>query len=314
MGCSVTDAIRTEGLTRRYGRTFAVNDLTFGIEPGTTVGLLGPNGSGKSTLLKMITGLLRPTSGNVFVFGTDVHADQVTALADVGAVIETPAFGKQYTPRQILTCVADLYGMSRKSASASVNRVLTEVNMINWIDAKIGGFSKGMMQRIGLAQALISDPGLIILDEPTSGLDPGGAEDFINLLSKITEEKKTTLLISSHNLSEIEGLCERIVVLNKGKIIADGTTEEIKHRSGRKIVIEIRKRISEQTAEAIMKIPGVESVIAEEHFLEILFEGSEDDRFGIIPRLAELGVEVGSVYDREDSLKAAYSEILKETK
>ena len=194
-------AIEVSNLVKKYGNFTAVSDISFDIKKGEFMGLLGPNGAGKSTTLKAITGLLIPTSGTIRIQGMDIK-DHRHALEHVGCVIETPNPYPDFTPADFLQHVGRIYGLDRREISIRSRDVLEEMKLWDWRYKKIEGFSKGMRQRVVIAQALLPNPDIIILDEPTSGLDPRGMVEVRQILQNL-KKKDRSLLISTHILSEV---------------------------------------------------------------------------------------------------------------
>jgi len=187
------EMIVTQDLTKRFSSFTALEKLNLEIETNSCVGFLGPNGAGKTTTIKILTGLLNPTSGKVFVAGYDVTKETRLALSHVGAVVETPEFFPHFTPKEILSFMGKLRGLSGQTLEERIKKVLDLVNMSEWTQKKIGKFSKGMKQRISLASALLHDPELIILDEPTSGLDPRGMIEVRQIIKSLKKTRKNNL-------------------------------------------------------------------------------------------------------------------------
>jgi ABC-2 type transport system ATP-binding protein len=208
----------------RRPKKLAVDDVSFSIRRGEVFGLLGPNGSGKSTTIKMLLGLLRPTSGNVSLFGMSPEKRQVREK--VGYMPELSHFHLYLTPRETLRYYAGLFNIPARDAEEKIAYLLDKTNMTEAGDRPLGEFSKGMARRVGLAQALLNDPELIILDEPTSGLDPIGRHDVKELIKELAAADKTVLL-SSHLLAEVEDVCDRVVILCDGHIGAEGSLSEL---------------------------------------------------------------------------------------
>lgn len=203
-------------VSKLYKNRTAVNSMTFNLFPSEIFGLIGPNGAGKSTTLKMICGLTEITNGSIRVDGYDVKTNFVNAIKNVGAVIEVPQMYPYLSGRKNLEIYANFYG---KEAKNRINQVLDMVGMRNRANDKFGTYSLGMKQRIGIAQALLNKPKLLILDEPTNGLDPNGVIEIRNLLKHLAKKEKMAIIVSSHNLSELEQICDSVAIINRGKLI-----------------------------------------------------------------------------------------------
>ena len=194
------------------------------VNPGEVVGLMGPNGAGKSTTLRMVLGLIRPSEGNIFIEGENISGNNRRYLNDIGALIEKPDFYKNLSALDNLKI---LYKMSRLKNNHRIFEVLNEVDLWEKRNQKVGGFSQGMKQRLGIAQTLLHEPSLIILDEPSNGLDPQGQADMRELILRINKEMQITVIISSHILSEIEKIANRMVVINNGEKILEGNVRKL---------------------------------------------------------------------------------------
>lgn len=224
------DAIRTEHLTKKYdlgwrkGRLLALDKLNLNVHEGEVYGLLGPNGSGKSTTLKLILDLISPTEGNAWVF--DVPCSKVASRLHVGFLPENPYFYRYLTGTETLEFYGKLCGMGGASLKKRIDELLELVGLTHARDRRLAGYSKGMLQRIGLAQALIHDPKLLLLDEPTAGVDPIGSKDIRNLILRLKDMGKTVLL-SSHLLAQVQDVCDRIGVLNLGQMILEGDVQTL---------------------------------------------------------------------------------------
>jgi len=222
---AIPTAVDLSGLTKDFSlglrgvRLRAVDNLSLAIRPGEIFGLLGPNGSGKSTTIKIILGLLRPTSGSCRVFG--VSSERVEARIAVGYLPEAPNFYRFLSGRELVTFYGRICGLRGASLAARVLEVIAWVGLAEAADRRVGTYSKGMLQRIGLAQALVHDPQLVILDEPTAGVDPIGAAAITELIRELKARGKT-VLITSHLLAQIEDVCDRVAILDKGCLLACG--------------------------------------------------------------------------------------------
>lgn len=220
--------LQTVGLTKQYGTQFAVNDLNVNVEQGKIYGLLGRNGAGKTTAIRMVTGLLQPTSGDVILFGEKMRTPTKQCFRRIGALIESPAFYENLTAKENLKIIADLRGTQSKN---SIEKALELVNLENETKKKVKQFSLGMKQRLGIAMAMMHNPEFIILDEPTNGLDPIGIQQIRLLIKKLSAENGVTVLISSHILSEIEQMADKVGIIDKGVLVEELTMDEIRHRN-----------------------------------------------------------------------------------
>ena len=218
--------LKVSHLTKKYKERYAVNDVSFDILEGEIFGLIGPNGAGKTTIIKMITGLAKPTAGDVFIAGKSVRKQFEKAIANVGGIIEMPELYSYMTGMQNLQFFASLY--SEKISQAKINSIVKLVGMENRINDKVRTYSLGMKQRVGIAQALLNDPKLLILDEPTNGLDPNGIKDMRKFLIGLAKKKHISIMVSSHILSEMEQLCDTVGIIDGGKILEVKTMGQIK--------------------------------------------------------------------------------------
>lgn len=216
--------LQTENLTKRYGRRVAVAGLSLNVTRGDIFGFLGQNGAGKSTTIRMALGLVKPTAGRVRLLGHDLGRDSLRARKQVGAIVESPAFYDNLTGRRNLRLLASLSG---GTTAARIAEVLEIVGLSARADEPVRVYSCGMRQRLGLAQALLPHPQLIILDEPTNGLDPQGIHEVRQLIRRLRDEFGITILLSSHLLAEIEQLCDRVAIIDAGRLRYQGTLTEL---------------------------------------------------------------------------------------
>jgi ABC-2 type transport system ATP-binding protein len=225
-------------LTKKYGERAAVDDVSFEIIEGEIFGLIGPNGAGKTTIIKMITGLASPTSGEVFIDGISLKKHFEKAITKLGGIIENPDLYPYMSGMENLKFFASLYPDITKE---KIDEVVKLVGMEKRINDKVRNYSLGMKQRVGIAQALLHDPKILILDEPTNGLDPNGIRDMRKFLIGLSRKKHISILVSSHILSEMEQLCDTVAIIDGGKILEIKTLEQIKRglQEGQKVCIKV---------------------------------------------------------------------------
>lgn len=231
------DALELRNLHFGYGAHRAVDGVSLHLEPGDCYGFLGHNGAGKTTVMRLCLGLLPPTRGEVRVFGADPRRHRREANGLLGALIERPGFHRHVSARHNLVALAKLQGMARKLANVETERVIEAVGLSGAIDRRVGTFSMGMRQRLGIAQAMLGKPRLLLLDEPTNGLDPEGIADLRALLQQLTRDEGVAVMLSSHQLAELEGLCSRVGVLREGRMVAEGDLDTLRRHVGVRHVV-----------------------------------------------------------------------------
>jgi ABC-2 type transport system ATP-binding protein len=219
-----TGILEIAGLTRRYGKKSALDDVTFSVREGDIFGLLGPNGAGKTTLVRIVLGLIRPTAGSVRIFGAPLPGGALAGRRRIGAMVEIPRFYPWLTGRGNLRTLGLLAGTE---APEGIDRALAEVGLMEVADEPVKGWSQGMRQRLGIAQALLGKPDLVVLDEPTNGLDPHGVREVLALILKINRERKTTFLILSHQLDELQTVADRVAILRHGRLLTTGALDDL---------------------------------------------------------------------------------------
>ncbi|MBV9420985.1 MAG: ABC transporter ATP-binding protein [Alphaproteobacteria bacterium] len=253
--------IEIEGLTKRFGPYTAVANLSLTVRKGEVLGFLGPNGAGKSTTMKMITGYLAPSAGRVWVNGHDVENDALAAQSAIGYLPEgAPAYGDM-TARQFLKFIAEVRGFKGADAAGRVQAVVGKTELEGVLDQPIETLSKGFKRRVGLAQAILHDPPVLIMDEPTDGLDPNQKHSVRNLIRGMAAEK--AIIVSTHLLEEVEAICTRAVIIDRGQIVADGTPAELLARSRYHNAVTITLPATTR-ADALMKLKQLPSVASVE--------------------------------------------------
>ena len=221
--------IETRQLTKRYGDLTAVDNISFQVEPGQVLGFLGPNGAGKSTTMKMVAGFLAPTSGTASVCGHDVSDQPLKAKGVLGYLPEgAPSYGEM-TPREFLGFIADMRGLSGARRTQRIDDVVERLHLNGVLGQPIETLSKGFKRRVGLAQAIVHDPAVLILDEPTDGLDPNQKHEVRTLINAMAKDK--TIVVSTHILEEVHAVCTRAIIIAQGRVLADATPAELEARS-----------------------------------------------------------------------------------
>ena len=243
--------IEVKNLTKKYGSNTAVDDVSFKIRDGRIYGFLGPNGAGKSTTMNIITGCLAATSGSVLINGYDVCNDPIQAKKQIGYLPEIPPLYTDMTAFEYLHFVAEAKGVKSSRAEKQVNEVMAQTGIAHMKDRLISGLSKGYKQRVGIAQAMLGDPDVIILDEPTVGLDPQQIIDIRALIRKLGESK--TVILSSHILAEIREVCDHIIIISRGKIVADSSLEELESRAGDGVTLRMSVKGARDTVLSVIE-------------------------------------------------------------
>ena len=257
--------IEVQHLTKRYGRITAVDDVTFRVERGEILGFLGPNGAGKTTTMRVITGYMPPTEGKVTVAGFDVFDQAIEAKRRTGYLPETPPLYPDMTVREYLTFVAHIKGVASAERKARVQQVMKRVWVTDMAERHCGKLSKGYRQRVGLAQALIHDPEVLILDEPTAGLDPKQIIETRDLIRSLAGNH--TVVLSTHILPEVAQTCQRVVIINKGKVVAEDTPDNLIARLRGSVSMYVQVDASGADAhDTLAGVPGVTKVgVADRH-------------------------------------------------
>ncbi|MGM1060543.1 ATP-binding cassette domain-containing protein [Saccharothrix sp. Mg75] len=289
--------IRVRGLTRRYGAVLAVDDLGFDVEPGKVTGFLGPNGAGKSTTMRIVLGLDRPTSGTALVNGRPCAAF-AEPLREVGALLDPGAAHPGRTGRGHLLVAARSNGIPRRR----VEEVLGEVGLDRAAGRRIKGYSLGMRQRLGIAAALLGDPGVLLFDEPVNGLDLDGVRWARALLRRLADEGRT-VLVSSHLLSEVEQVADRLVVIGRGRLIADATTEEVLTGLGH-VRVRVRSSAPDRLL-AALRDAGFEAHRVDDR--EVLVENAGAEEVGELAHARD--VPLHHLSEVRGSLEDAYVEL-----
>jgi len=304
-------SIAVKEISKRYGSQLAVNKVSFEVHTGEIVGFIGPNGAGKSTTMKMITGTLSPDSGLVRINDLNALEHQKEIRGMIGYLPENnPLYHEMYI-REYLQYVAGLYKVGGKTARDRISRVIEMTALTREVGKKIGKLSKGYRQRVGLAQALIHDPDILVLDEPTSGLDPNQLVEIRNLVSSIGKEK--TVLLSTHILQEVEAICDRVIIINNGEIVADEDAQSLKEKSEgltQTIHIELDETTSPETWKNLQFIDNVKSIENKQFLLET--RENRDIRGDIFNFAVSQGLTILSLSLKKKSLEEVFRELTRQ--
>lgn len=294
-------SIEVSHLKKLYGSQWALDDVSFSIPSGAVVGFLGPNGAGKSTTMKIITGYISPTLGSVKVCGLDIQNQGLEARRKIGYLPENnPLYTEMYV-REYLSFTAGIYGI--KNRSQRVKEIIDLVKLTPESDKKIKQLSKGYRQRVGLAQALIHDPEVLILDEPTSGLDPNQLEEIRTLIREIGRHK--TVLLSTHIMQEVEAICQRAIIIHKGKIVSDESFG-VNESSEKYVYVEFASSISK---EALQNIPDVLEVKRDGNGWMLRGNGPQELQTTIIKHAQKQDWEIIAITPKEKQLAALFKEL-----
>jgi ABC-2 type transport system ATP-binding protein len=316
--------ILTRGLTKQYGDLVAVDALDLEINPGEIFGLLGQNGAGKTTTILMLLGLTEPTSGRARVLGLDPARYPLEVKRRVGYLPDSVGFYSALTGRENLRYTARLNGLPAAEAEARIDEVLDNVNMRARADSKTEEYSRGMLQRLGIADALVKSPDILILDEPTAAIDPIGVVEILDLLRELADERRITILLSSHLLTQVQSTCDRVGIFAAGRLIGIGTVDELSRRFGEataRIEVTLEGGADAATATAaettLTAIPGVSRVLAPERPRDPWVLLAAPDRAAEV-RIATLGaaardnLHLSAIREVEPSLDDIYRRALQD--
>jgi ABC-2 type transport system ATP-binding protein len=231
--------IQTDSLSRLFGSTKAVDGLTLHVQAGEIFGFLGHNGAGKTTTVRLLNGVLDPTAGKAIVLGLDPQSDGPSLRARTGVLTETPSLDERLTARDNLSIYAELYSIPRAEAAGRVDSLLSEFELAERADDKVGGYSKGMKQRLALARALLHRPEVLFLDEPTAALDPVAARHVHSLVETLARREGCTVFLCTHNLVEAQKLCDRVAVMDQGRLVALGTPSELTRQYVKRLDVDL---------------------------------------------------------------------------
>lgn len=306
--------VHLEELGKEYGHFTALKSLDLTVPSGTSLGFLGPNGAGKSTTIKIMTNLIRPSRGRAALFGIDVRQEPTRALARIGAVIETPEFYGYLSPLETLAYVGRLRGMSSSELERRSEAVLKEVKLTDWADHRIQEFSKGMKQRLAIAQALLHEPELLILDEPTSGLDPRGMAEVRDVIKSLKGQGRT-IFMSSHLLGEVQEVCDDVALLNHGELLIHGSVRDLSRGPDTSTFqTSFLRSPTPQDLEAIAAVPGVVEIKAEgDSTVDLRISGGEEGQARVLEAMVARGLRVITYRPLGSSLEQLYLDRIQES-
>jgi ABC-2 type transport system ATP-binding protein len=312
--------IEVEGLTKDYGTVVAVRDVTFSVGRGEVVGFLGPNGAGKSTTLRILAGFLGASSGRVRIDGKDIAEDSLGARASLGYMPEASPLYPELRVREYLEFRARLKRVARAKRQGAVQRAMERARLADMSETTIGHLSKGYRQRVGLADALVADPPLLILDEPTAGLDPNQVREVRSLIKELAQEH--TVLLSTHILSEVEATCQRALVIDRGRLVAQGTLAELSRGRRAQLLTLLVKDPERHAAELLQRQAGVTAVETIDDALDArdstrirlrVTVADEADRVStserVVRALVMAGIDVASATPESASLEQVFAEL-----
>ncbi|MGZ4947159.1 MAG: ABC transporter ATP-binding protein, partial [Halobacteriota archaeon] len=289
-----------------------VNDLSVVVERGVCVGFLGPNGAGKTTTIKMLTNLLRATNGKAYLNGIDVIHHPKAALDGVGAVVETPEFYPQLTPNECLSYIGTIRGLNAEVIAERSKVVLQQVKLLDVADRRTGTFSKGMKQRLAIAQALMHEPSILILDEPTSGLDPRGMVEVRDIIKGLIKTD-ITILMSSHLLYEVQEVCDKVAIIDRGVLLKYDTVKNLSTGQDVTVTINTLDPITPPEFKAIKALTDVKSVKRTQTLaLKVSFGGGPQAQYRVLRGVMNTGVKVVSYMPQRAAIEDIYLQLVPE--
>ncbi|ENK1244943.1 ABC transporter ATP-binding protein [Clostridium sporogenes] len=298
------EVLQVENIHKKIGKREIIKDVSFSVKEGEIFGFLGPNGAGKTTTIRMMVGLIAPTKGSIKIMGHDIQKERIKALKNVGCIVENPDMYNDLTGIQNLKYYADLYGDITKER---INEVAELVGLKDRINDKVKKYSLGMKQRLGLGQAILSNPKLLILDEPTNGLDPIGMHEFREIVKDIAKKNNSAVFISSHILSEIEQMCDHFAIINKGSI---KTIQAVSEESSNIERLKISTNEIKKIQDVFSKLNFVRNINVEQN--SIVVEISPKNFSEIIKEIGKNDVNIDDICKVESNLENKFMKILEE--
>lgn len=299
--------IEVKNLTKRFGENTAVDGLSFTINDGEVFGFLGPNGAGKTTTIRLLTSLIKPSSGSASVNGLDVVNDSVRVRETVGILTENPSLYERMSAIENLQFFAEAYGVDKKIRNQRIEELLKFFDLWERRNEKVGGYSKGMKQKLAIARALVHEPKILFLDEPTSGLDPVAAKEIRDLIKEMSTKEKRTVLLCTHHLEDAEKLANRVLIINKGKMVAMGTPGELEKDTSKSINVEIRLENADEVVNALQSMSFRQNDAALIFSLKDISEIPD-----IVKKIVDAGGKILSVEQEKSTLEDVYLKIMGE--
>ena len=303
--------IEVKNLTKLYGDRSAIRDLSFKVEPGELVGFLGPNGAGKTTTMKILTGFMAPSNGEVKICGIDVFEDPMGAKSKIGYLPEQPPLYLDMKVRDYLKFVAALRNVSKDDETLFIDKALDRLDLKSVENRMIGHLSKGFRQRVGVAQAIVSQPEVLILDEPTVGLDPTQVAHFRELLREL--KGKHTIILSTHILTEVQASCEKVIIINDGQIVAQDTLDNLSEKttSGvRRVQVKVR-RVKDSFIKDMDALEYIQMSTIAGNSIHFDLSGGEDSLEGLSSRIVESGMGLLEMRVATERLEDVFLELTK---
>ena len=314
-------AIETSGLTKKYGSLTAVSKLDLKVKRNTIHGFLGPNGAGKTTTIKILVGLLRPNEGTVKVLGQEIHgsknntfvqwfSEQADSRLSIGYMPELPKFPKHLKGAEILDIYGQMYGMSPQQRKEQIPKLIELVGLKGRENDLIAKYSKGMQQRIGIAQTLLKDPELVILDEPSLGLDPVGMVEVREIVKEVAKEGRT-VFVSSHLLFEVEQICTHITIINRGAALVSDTLQKVSGLLSGPAMLHVEvAKISAAIVNSVKKLPSVSSMVQTGNTLRIQMKTHEDTRAQVSQEITKSGGTIIAMSQKTSNLEDVFIQLI----
>lgn len=308
-------AINVTGLVKTYGKVKALDGLDLEIPQGSVFGFLGPNGAGKTTTLRILAGLARPTAGKITIAGTEMANDAPKPSPLVGYLPEEPAFYPWMTPVEFVRFTGEIFGANKKQSIEKAEQLVDLVGLKEVKKRRIGGFSRGMRQRLGIAQALVNDPKILLLDEPVSALDPAGRKDILELIESLAQ--KCTVLMSSHILEDVERVCDIVAIIDHGQRLVQGSKQDLMmHYATNVIELEIDPRYGrsiEAWKKVIFDLKGVKNGIMDGYTLRMAVTDITTAQQSILNQLTKDGIPVVRLEQVKPSLEDVFMKLINHT-